>query len=106
MAGVPLFVIAVLAWFIAMCFQVLAALLAARLLPRVGRYWLPWAALCMALVLMVPMSWRPLELALATGIYDLSQASLSLGVSFLLMLTMAGLGGLFPKTPPKPAEVP
>lgn len=102
MAGVPLFVVAVLAWFVAMCFLVLAALLAVRLLPRAGRYWLPWAALCMALVLMVPMCWRPLELALATGIYDLPQASLSLGASFLLMLTTAGLGGLFPKTPPKP----
>ena len=40
---------------------------------------------------MVHRRWVPLELALGTGIYDFSQALLSLAVSLLLLLGIIGL---------------
>ena len=81
----------VMFWFAAMSLQVLAAALALRFRPRARGGWLPWAAFCLALVLMVPMRWRPLELALATGLYDFDAALLALVVSVLLVFALAGM---------------
>ncbi|MDD3482079.1 hypothetical protein [Azovibrio restrictus] len=91
MSDWPLFQISILCLLNAVGVQVLASAWALRQLPRAGRYWLPWACLCLGLVLMVHRRWAPLELALGTGIYDFSQALLSLAVSLLLLMGIIGL---------------
>ncbi|MGB4674071.1 MAG: hypothetical protein WBH99_09045 [Azovibrio sp.] len=90
----PLYQITIICLLNAMGVQVLAAFWALRQLPRAGRYWLPWAALSLALVLMVQRRWMPLELALNTGLYDFQQALLALAISLLLLLAIIGLSPL------------
>lgn len=94
MSDWPLFQITLFCLLNAMGVQVLVAFWALRQLPRAGRYWLPWAALSLALVLMVQRRWMPLELALSTGLYDFQQALLALAVSLLLLVAVIGLGPL------------
>ena len=94
MSDWPLFQISVICLLGAMGMQVLAAFWAVRQLSRSGPYWLPWAALSLALVLMVPRRWMPLELALSTGLYDFQQALLALAVSLLLLVAIIGLSPL------------
>jgi hypothetical protein len=43
----------------------------------------------LALTLMLPLHWRPLELALGAGVYDSTQAALSFCVALLLFLAVA-----------------
>ncbi len=87
----PLLQITILCLFNALGMQVLAAAWALRHLFRSGPFWLPWAALTLALFAMVPRRWLSLELTLSTGLYDFTQALLALGVSFLFLLAMPGL---------------
>jgi hypothetical protein len=74
-----------------MSLQVLAAFLALRVLFSPGPRRLPWAAFCLGLALSVPQCWRPLELALHTGLYDFYQAVLAFFIACLMLLTVWGL---------------
>ena len=58
---------------------------------RIGAHRLAWASLSLALVLMVQHRLAPLEMALATGLFDFSGALVGFLVSLLLL---AGLFGL------------
>lgn len=74
--------------------QAIAVLVALFYLYRAGRGWLPWSAFSLAQVLMLQSRWQPLELALATGLYDFSQAWLGLAVSVASLLAGLGIGPL------------
>jgi hypothetical protein len=67
---------------------------------------LPWAAFCIGMILMIPQRWRPLELALHTGLYDFLQALFALLISILLLLAVMGLLPLLRPSaiPKKPSE--
>jgi len=75
--------------------QLGAALLALRQWPRLAGHRLAWTCLTLALILMVPQRVAPLELALATGLYDYSAALFDCAVSLLMLAALWGLRHLF-----------
>jgi hypothetical protein len=97
----PLFHITTVCLLYAMALQVLSAFLAVRVLFLARNRRLPWAAFCLGLVLMIPQCWRPLELALNTGLYDFYQALLALFIALLMLVAVMGLAPLLPPANPR-----
>ncbi|MDR3352014.1 MAG: hypothetical protein LBO00_03195 [Zoogloeaceae bacterium] len=96
--------------FYAVLLQVTASWIAVQTLLFSGRaknpYRLPWIALCLGLILMIPRRWQPLELALATGLYDFRQALLALLVSFAILLAVCGLSPILATQTRPPKKTP
>ena len=89
--------------FSALALQTMAAAWAAHQFFAGNARSVTWGLFSAALILMMPLHWRPLELALSTGFYDFTQAALSFGVALLLFLAVTHTPSQADR-PRKPAE--
>lgn len=90
---------------VALGLHVLAAFWALRPLRRIQpRARLAWLAFCLGQILLVRLTWGPLELALNSGLYDTRQAVFSLLVALALLGAAFGLVPLV--AAPAPAKPP
>lgn len=75
--------------------QIFAALVAVLLMRRARGYRLAWGAIATAAMLIVILRVGPLELALATGIYDFFNAMVGALISIAMLFGMLGLRRIF-----------
>ncbi|MDR2164187.1 MAG: hypothetical protein LBO79_00835 [Zoogloeaceae bacterium] len=85
----PLLQLSVFFLFTALILQTMTAAMATRRFFAAGMRDLAWGLFCVALILLIPLLWRPLELALHVGVYDFEQAMLAFCVAFALFLSVS-----------------